>query len=122
MEKPDLRDEDLHDVLEAFYETLLRDPLLAPFFADVNMPAHLPRIVDFWSTMLFHTRRYAGNAFLPHQRMPGLTAEHFRRWLATLEATLDARFAGPAATQMKTLAHRVAWSMQLRLGITPAAE
>ena len=119
-ERPDLRDEDLHDLLVVFYERVGRDPQLAPYFAAVDMREHLPRIVDFWSTMLFHTGRYSGSAFRPHQSMPGLAAEHFVRWLGALEATVDARFAGPTAEQMKLLGHRVAYSMQLRLGITPA--
>ncbi|HKG91612.1 MAG TPA: group III truncated hemoglobin [Gemmatimonadaceae bacterium] len=120
-ERADLRDEDLQGLLEAFYARIADEPLLAPYFAELDMAAHMPRIVAFWSTMLFHTGRYSGNAFRPHADMPGLSAEHFARWLAVMEATIDARFAGPAAEQMRELAHRVAFSMQLRLGITPAA-
>ena len=97
------------------------EPLLAPYFADLDMAEHIPRIADFWSTMLFHTGRYAGNAFRPHAAMPGLSAERFERWLAVLEATVDERFAGPAAEQMKALGHRVAYSMQIRLGIVPTS-
>jgi hemoglobin len=81
----------------------------------------MPRIVAFWSTMLFHTGRYSGSAFRPHLEMPGLTGEHFARWLATLESVLDARFAGPNTRTMIELAHRIAYSMQLRLGIAPFA-
>ena len=117
----DLRDEDLHELLVAFYETVAGDALLAPYFAVVDMREHMPRIVNFWSTLLFHTGRYSGNAFAPHLQMPGLTADHFARWVATLEATVDARFAGPVATMMKELGHRIAYSMQLRLGIAPFA-
>lgn len=117
---PDLEDADILGVLVAFYATVERDPLLAPYFVSVDMPAHMPRISDFWSTMLFHTGRYSGNAFRPHLEMPGLTPAHFGRWLSTLEATVDAMHAGPNAELMKNLAHRVAWSMQLRLGLTPA--
>ena len=76
---PELRDEDLYPLLEAFYATVEREPLLAPYFAPVDMTAHMPRIVDFWSTLLFHTARYSGTAFRPHAMMPGLTGEHFAR-------------------------------------------
>jgi len=117
---PDLQDADILGVLVAFYATVERDPLLAPYFVSVDMPAHMPRIADFWSTMLFHTGRYSGNAFRPHLEMPGLTPAHFGRWLSTLEATVDTMHAGPNAELMKNLAHRVAWSMQVRLGLTPA--
>ena len=115
----DIRDEDLHDLLVAFYDTVGADALLAPYFAPIDMREHIPRIADFWSTLLFGTRRYTGNAFRPHAMMPGLTGGHFARWLATLEDTIDTRFAGPSAEQMKAFGHRIAYSMQIRLGITP---
>lgn len=118
-ERADLGDENLHDVLVAFYAAVADDPLLAPYFAALDMGAHMPRIVAFWSTMLFRTGRYSGNAFRPHQSMPGLTAQHFSHWVATLEHTADARFAGENTDRMKDLAHRIANSMQLRFGITP---
>lgn len=120
--RPELRDEDLHDLLVDFYDTVERDALLAPYFVPVDMSAHMPRIVNFWSTLLFHTGRYTGNAFRPHLEMPGLTAAHFARWVETMERTVDARAAGPAAEHMKALAHRIAYSMQLRLGIPPFAD
>jgi hemoglobin len=118
---PDLGDADLDDLLVAFYATVECDPLLASYFIDLDMREHMPRIVAFWSTMLFHTGQYTGNAFRPHAMMPGLTGAHFTRWLEVMEDTIDARFAGPAADRMKTFAHRVAFSMQLRLGISPFA-
>ena len=117
----DLQDADLDELLVAFYATIADDALLAPYFAVVDMTAHMPRIVACWSTMLFRTGRYSGSAFRPHLEMPGLTAEHFARWVATLEAVLEARFAGPNARSMMELAHRIAYSMQLRLGIAPFA-
>ena len=115
----DLADDDLHDLLVAFYDSVALDPLLAPYFAPVDMREHMPRIVAFWSTIVFQTGRYAGNAFRPHAAMPGLTGEHFAHWLAVLEATIDTRFVGPIAEHMKNMAHRIAYSMQLRLGIAP---
>ncbi|MDB4887886.1 MAG: globin [Gemmatimonadetes bacterium] len=117
----DLRDEDLLPLLTDFYTRVERDALLAPYFAAVDMSAHMPRIADFWSTLIFHTGRYSGNAFRPHLSMPGLTAEHFAHWLQTLEATVDAHAAGPAAEHMKALGHRVALGMQMRLGIAPGS-
>ena len=118
----DVEEGDLHELLTAFYDTVELEPLLAPYFAVVDMDAHMPRIVDFWSTLIWHTGRYSGNAFRPHMEMAGLTGEHFARWLDTLERTVDARFAGPSAERMKALGHRIAYSMQLRLGITPFEE
>ena len=74
----DLQDNDLSDVLVSFYAAVADDPLLAPYFASLDMSTHMPRIVAFWSTILFHTGRYSGNAFRPHLSMPGLTSRAFR--------------------------------------------
>jgi hemoglobin len=112
-------DADLRRVLETFYAALARDPLLAPYFAGLDLAAHLPRIVDFWSTLLFHSGRYDGNVFRPHLAMPGLGASHFARWLDALDDAVRASHAGPTADRMLDLAHRIAYSMQLRLGVTP---
>jgi hemoglobin len=117
--RSDLQDNDLSDLLVSFYAALADDPLLAPYFASLDMSTHMPRIAAFWSTILFHTGRYSGNAFRPHLSMPGLTAEHFASWVATLEDRLDARFVGENVERMKDMAQRIAHSMQLRLGIMP---
>lgn len=118
--RPDVTEADLVPLLRAFYDALGADPGLAPYFAPLDMAAHVPRIADFWSTMLWHTGRYAGNAFRPHLALDGLEAAHFSRWLDTLAATVDARHAGPDAERLKTIGHRIAFSMQLRLGIAAA--
>lgn len=115
----DLRDEDLQSLLTTFYDRIERDSLLAPYFRGIDMREHIPRIADFWSTILFQTRRYSDNAFRPHLQMPGLTPEHFAHWVATLEVVVDASWAGPAAERMKDLAHRIAYSMQVRLRLEP---
>lgn len=118
--RADLADDDIAALLVDFYETVAADPLLAPYFARVDMREHIPRIADFWSTIIFHTGRYSGNAFRPHLEMPGLTAAHFERWVETLERTVDACVEGPHADAMKALGHRIAYSMQVRLGIYPS--
>ena len=115
----DLKEEDLHGLLLEFYASVSKDSLLASYFEAIDMPSHMPRIVDFWSTLVFHSGRYTGNAFRPHLAMPGLTAAHFAHWLETLDTTLDAHFAGDRTEQMKDFGRRIAFSMQLRLGIAP---
>ena len=115
----DITESDLHDTLTSFYDTITVDPGLRRYFDDIDMQSHMPRIVAFWSTLLFHTRHYSGNAFRPHLDMQGLNADHFALWVGSLENVVDARFAGPSASLMKDLAHRIAYSMQVRLGIPP---
>ena len=117
---PDVTVDDLPALLTAFYARLADDPLLAPYFVGLDMAAHIPRLADFWATVAFDANRYRGNAFRPHAAMPGLDAPRFARWLAAFEATVDARHAGDRAERMKVVAHRIASSMQLRLGVVPA--
>ncbi|MDF1501373.1 group III truncated hemoglobin [Roseisolibacter sp. H3M3-2] len=119
--RPDVDEDALEPLLTAFYDAMGADAMLAPYFAPLDMAAHIPRIADFWSTLLFQSGRYQGNAFRPHATMPGLTAAHFTRWLRTLDAVVDGGWAGPVAERMKALGHRVAYSMQLRLHLTPEA-
>jgi hemoglobin len=115
----DVLDGDIESLFLEFYSVATVDPLLGSYFTGIDMRRHMPRIVDFWSTMLFHTGRYSGSAFEPHTRMPGLTGDHFLRWVNILESTVDARFAGPNAQVLKGLARRIAYGMQVRLGIAP---
>ncbi|HLV24839.1 MAG TPA: group III truncated hemoglobin [Gemmatimonadales bacterium] len=121
-ERRELQDTDLHDLLVEFYATVARDELLAPYFVAVDMRDHIPRIANFWSTIIFHTQRYSDNAFRPHAAMPGLTRAHFSRWLAVLEQTVDRSFTGVAAERMKALGHRVAESMQMRLRLDDSTQ
>ena len=118
--RPDVDGASLVPLLTAFYDVVGRDPLLGPYFARIDMAAHVPRIADFWSTLLFHSGRYQGNAFRPHAAMPGLEGAHFDRWVTFLDDVVDARYAGPAAERMKALGRRIAGSMRLRLGLAAA--
>lgn len=118
--RADVAEGDLPALLTAFYGRVGEEPALAPYFATLDMAAHIPVLADFWATIVFQAGRYRRNAFRPHLAMPGLGAAHFGRWLAVFEATVDAAHAGPHAERMKAMAHRIAFSMQLRLGVTPA--
>ncbi|HEX8659206.1 MAG TPA: group III truncated hemoglobin, partial [Hymenobacter sp.] len=91
--------------------------LLAPVFnefAQVNWPAHLPRMYDFWSSILLHTARYRGQPFLKHVPLP-IAAEHFERWLTLFISTVDALFEGPVATEAKLRARNIATVFETRL-------
>ena len=114
------QENDLSDVLVSFYPAVADDPLLAPYFASLDMSTHMPRIVAFWSTILSYGP-VLGERAPAALSMPGLTAEHFASWVATLEHTLDARCAGENVERMKGPgASGSRSSMQLRLGVMPS--
>ena len=121
--KPDLRAEgDIRVVVLAFYHDIEADPVIGRFFAGLDWSAHLPTMVRFWSSVVFHTGAYHGRPFDPHARMPGLDREHFARWLGRFEQAVDAHFAGENAGRMKAKAGQIAGVFQTRLGLLSALD
>lgn len=109
--------EDVHAVVQAFYHDIAEDPSIGAFFDDVDMQAHVPKLVDFWCSVVFQTGTYRGRPFDAHAALDGLNAEHFAQWLDRFEATVDARFAGPNAEQMKGRARHIATIFQSKLDV-----
>lgn len=121
----DLRDitdnGDLEVLIRDFYGRCFEDDLLGPVFVDVaqlNLEAHLPVMVDFWSTVLFRTGAYRRNVLDVHAALDEksrLTSHHLDRWLELWTATVERLFAGPKADMAVTQAQRFAWSLNRRL-------
>jgi hemoglobin len=109
---------DLNFLLKTFYARVAEDELLAPFFADLNMEDHLPRIAAFWASLLFGEGQYSGNMMDTHVHVNSsrpLTIEAFNRWLTIFHATLDDHFTGEKAEEMKRRSTQMAQIMSLRL-------
>ena len=106
--------------MTAFYEVLLRNPTTAPLFAEVDMQAHMPRVVAFWDNMLFGGGRYSGSPFERHVPLD-LKSEHFTIWYETFCSCLDDLFEGPNASLLKERAHSIAFIFAHKLGLAPPA-
>ncbi|MEO1260702.1 MAG: group III truncated hemoglobin [Bacteroidota bacterium] len=120
--KPDIRSrDDILQIVKAFYNRLLTDPVMSPIFlevAKIDLEEHLPVLVDFWDSILFFTATYKGNAMEPHLRLHEenpLKKEHFRRWLAFFNLSVDEGFAGKKATLMKDRAKSIALLMEVKV-------
>jgi len=108
---------DIKRLVNTFYDKVNADPLLGPIFnevAHVDWPAHLPKMYDFWSSVLLHTSRYQGRPFPPHVPLP-IDGTHFQRWQALFLLTVDELFAGPVAEMAKLRAQNIALVFQARL-------
>lgn len=95
----------------SFYDEVRADALLGPTFDAVlasRWAAHLPRMVEFWSTLVLSTRSFSGNVFAKHMALADITPQHFERWLALWFATTGRLFAVPAAGQLQTMALGIA--------------
>ena len=105
-------------LVDAFYDRVRDDDLLGPIFNDiarVDWAAHLPRMYDFWESVLFGEAVFKGNPLAVHislaERTP-LTSVQFDRWLALFGATVDQLFEGPLANEAKARAARIAQVLQ----------
>jgi hemoglobin len=112
---------DVEVLLRRFYGRVLVDDVLAEPFAELRaagLDLHIPKMCDFWETVLFRARLYRGSALdahrLVHDRVP-LTDRHFARWLTTWRNTVDEMYCGPVAERAKIQAARIAWAMHRRL-------
>jgi len=110
--------EDITKFMELFYERLLSNPIAAPLFADIDMQAHMPRVVAFWEGIAFGDSQYRGSPFEPHVPLP-LTSELFAIWYETFSSCLDELFEGSTATMMKERARSIAFIFSSKLGLSP---
>lgn len=108
-------------LVDTFYDAVRVDDILGPIFNDaatVDWSAHLPKMYDFWETVLFGKAGYKGNPLAVHLEVARLTplgAREFDHWVMLFHGTVDALFAGPLADEAKARAFRVAMVIQLHL-------
>lgn len=115
--------DDLRPVVQDFYATIRDDPALGPFFADVDLDAHVETLIGFWTNVVFGEAVYRGRPFEKHLHFEHpLTPAHFAVWVSRLERCVDAHAAGPRAERMKASGSQIATVFQLRLGLLDVME
>jgi hemoglobin len=110
-------DEDIKTLVYAFYDKVKQDVRLSYIFNDfagVDWGHHLPRMVDFWSNLLFQNGRYNGRPFRKHLPLP-VKKDDFRRWLFLFKETVDDHFEGSKADHAKEMASKIASSFMIRM-------
>jgi hemoglobin len=126
--KPDITSRaDIEAFVDAFYARVRRDDILGPIFDDVaqtDWTEHLPKMYDFWHTVLFGVSAFRGNPLGVHLALNtqvSLGPAAFARWLALFHATIDASFSGPCAEETKIRAARIAGVMQHHIALHDAS-
>ncbi|HEX6982605.1 MAG TPA: group III truncated hemoglobin [Balneolaceae bacterium] len=118
--KTDIRnDEDITLLVHQFYKKVGDDERLGYIFNDVaqvEWDTHLPKMVDFWSNILFQTRRFNGRPYRKHQPLP-IKKDDFNIWLGLWTKTVDELFAGEKANHAKEMAFKIASAFTIRLAI-----
>lgn len=113
--------EDIKLLVNTFYVRLQKEEKDLDYLfndvANINWEVHLPKMYDFWETLLFHENVYDGNPMRTHldlHQKSKLTKKHFDKWLVLFKATIDSLFEGDIANLAKQRAESVALSIQLK--------
>lgn len=123
--KPDITTrEDIKQIISQFYEKLLADEQMYPFFdkivASNHLEKHLEIITDFWEDLLLDTRSYSNNVLQKHldaHQKLSFKKEHFDLWLGYLLTTINNSFEGLKADQMIARARSIATVMQVKFNL-----
>ena len=120
--RPDIETRaDCERLVRAFYGRAMVDPIIGFLFTDIaklDLVVHIPRITNFWETILLGARTYGGGAFRPHVELHfkvPLKRGHFDRWLYLWAMAVDELFEGERAELAKSHAVRVAAAFESRL-------
>lgn len=109
--KPDIHTEqDVELMVNSFYAKVNQDPLLSYVFndfAEVDWQSHLPKMYQFWNTLIFGEQSYKGNPFAAHVPLP-VDQSHFERWISLFEENMDELFVGEVAEHTKLRAKSIA--------------
>ena len=118
---------DIKLIITLFYDKLLSDKMMLPFFEDIlaqnHLEEHLDIITDFWNDILFDTNTYSNNVMQKHLDKNSFLAfkkEHFTIWVSYLFDTIDANFEGEKSSNMKNRATSISTVMQLKMNIYKA--
>lgn len=114
--KEDIRNAaDIKNLIDTFYEKVQSDDVIGYIFNDVakvDWPSHLPKMYAFWEFLLLGTPdAYRGNPIQKHFELHAkhpLKIEHFDRWLALFQGTVDELFEGKGADDAKFRAYAIA--------------
>lgn len=108
---------DIKQLVDAFYGKVRADEILAGIFHDRiqdRWPEHLEKMYRFWQTLLLDEHTYFGAPFPPHAKMP-VKQQHFERWLALFEETVNELFVGEKAEEAKWRGRKMAQMFEWKI-------
>jgi len=108
-------------LVDTFYSKVRVNPVIGFIFKDVanvNWTHHLPKMYDFWSSILLKDHSYSGNPMKIHidlSKITPLTEVEFIEWLQIFNATVDELFSGEGADLAKFRARTTAGIMLYKI-------
>ena len=115
---------DIHYIISKFYEFLIKDEDMLPFFKEFieqkTLETHIDVISNFWEDILFNTTKYSNNVLQKHlasHHKISFTKTHFETWLNYFISVIDNKFEGSNSNLMKNRAQSIATVMQIKMNI-----
>ncbi|WP_443939783.1 group III truncated hemoglobin [Pedobacter sp. MW01-1-1] len=118
--------EDIEFLVNAFYKKVEKNDTIGFIFtkiAKVNWEHHLPKMYDFWESILFGSAIYKGNPMLTHfdiNAKINLKETEFTAWKTLFFNTVDEYFEGNNANLIKQKAQSIADLMFFKLNAAPS--
>ena len=115
--------EDIELLVNSFYTSVQHDPLIGPIFndiANVDWNLHLPKMYDFFETIILGNRGFKGNPMEVHFKLNQqfqLKPEHFDRWKSLFYENVDINFEGENASAAKQKASSIADLMFFKISV-----
>lgn len=112
---------DVEFLVNKFYEKVITDDLIGFFFTDVariELAKHLPKMHNFWESILLGNPVYDGNPMRVHfpiNAVSALEERHFNRWLQIWEKTIHENFEGDNAETAIKRAMNIARIMSFKM-------
>lgn len=113
--------EDIVLLVDTFYTKVQGNTKIGPIFTDiarVDWSHHLPKMYDFWESILFGKAIYKGNPMLTHfdlNKKTSLKQDEFNTWKTIFFETVDELFEGEYAGMIKQKAQSIADLMHFKL-------
>lgn len=109
--------DDVKLLVNRFYDKIKTDELLGSIFNERiqdRWPEHLEKMYRFWQTVLLGEHSYFGSPFPPHAQLP-IGHQHFLKWIALFNQTVDELFAGEKAAEAKWRAGKMAEMFEIKI-------
>src|SRR5690606_16429391 len=113
--------EDVILLVNSFYEKVRENDTIGFIFdevAKVDWEHHLPRMYNFWCSILLGEHSFSGNPMVKHialSRQTTLSSVQFAEWLNLFKNTVDHLFDGRLANEAKMRAENIAQLMLFKI-------
>lgn len=113
--------QDIAILVNQFYESVRKDEVIGHFFTEVvqvNWEEHLPKMYDFWESIVFGTGDFKGNPMARHfqiNQKTSIQTHHFNHWVKLWLENADRLFSGENTEMIKQRAQSIAGLMDYKI-------